>query len=223
MDDEKELNKQEIIDLFINRFNEHRELFPGISEEMAKDIFNTSIKHIEYIQQNGLVLGGWMPDIGKIQIVNGKGAIHRILHELIHLLSTSKDDIKAIGKVGLSIYFDKSEKEVGTGITEGITDAIAEILSGEKNTGYQVEKNAAYMLFSLIGTNNVLERYFDNHFLEKNTNIGEDFKFSDLFSEDILQKYGDIKRQEQVRNLIDRMSDIVDNITELNSTKMQRN
>lgn len=219
----KELNKKEMIDLFINYFNSHRELFPEISEKLVRDRLNLEIKQVEYVEQNGLIKGGWNPNNGKIEIVNGVESIHIIMHELTHLLSTSQNNLKEIEKVGLNLYFKKTKKDIGIGINEGITDAIAEILSGQKNSGYQVEKNAAYMLFSLIGIENVLKHFHDNNFFERNPNIGEDFEFSNFFETDILAQYEDVQKQEEVKSLINRMSNIVDKITELNSKSMQRN
>lgn len=221
MANQKQLNKDEMIDFFMTYLKEHRDEFPNIADEIIRGILEKEIKEIEYIEQDGLLVGEWEPDKGKLKIVNGEEAEHRIIHEFIHLLSTSKNDKDGSLKVGLSIFCKEKNIDIGTGVNEGITDLIAEIVSGRKNTGYQVEKNAAYMLFSLIGKDAVFKKFYDNNFLE-NMNIDTNFKFANFFEEDILSMYKEPVKQQEVKNLINEMSNIVDKITILNQEFKQR-
>ena len=52
--------------------------------------------------------------------------------------------------------------------------------------------------------------------------MNSDFRFSDFFEEDILSMYDDPQKQQEVRNLVNEMSKIVDKITNLNQEFKQR-
>ena len=118
------------------------------------------------------------------------------MHELLHALSTRSMLIKnypgyqEIKEENCGIHLTESRyfpdgDKMGSGrnyaINEGMTDTLAERITGDFHNGYNTEKDIYEIVAIIVGEDNMLKKYFSEHVYERNLNI---------FEEDMIEKYG---------------------------------
>ena len=66
-----------------------------------------------------------------------------------------------------------------------MTDTLAEMITGENHDGYNTEKDIYKIIAIIVGENTMLREYFSENIPDKNSQ-------SDIFQEELVEKYGDI-------------------------------
>ena len=209
----KQMTKEELIEYFIEQLGDNEILGKVMSIEQIREKLNYIIKDVTYNDEPGNSCGQWIIDKdgkGTVNFDPKKILWYEesvtIVHELLHALSTSiiaKYDFQDIGhfirleqikeKCGLhkisKIYVldGGGHKEGGYGaimaINEGMTDTLAELITGKQNNGYTTEKDVYKILSIIIGQDTMLKKYFSDDVEQKV--LGED-----PLKEELIKKYG---------------------------------
>lgn len=209
----KQMTKEELIEYFIEQLGDNEILGKVMSIEQIREKLNYIIKDVTYNDEPGNSCGQWIIDKdgkGTVKFDPQKILWYEesvtIVHELLHALSTSiiaKYDFQNIGhfirleqikeKCGLhkisKIYVLDSggHKEGGYGaimaINEGMTDTLAELITGKQSNGYTTEKDVYKILSIIIGQDTMLKKYFSDDVEQKV--LGED-----PLKEELIKKYG---------------------------------
>lgn len=206
----EKMNKEQLIEWFIEKYGEHLLLAEFISKEEIRQILNENIKEVTYNSELGTSAASYNSDNKTINVdfehaffekYKEQSIVHEILHALTY--SYSKEEYQKDGlmvkkngdfsqenvKTWNSINDTEKGglwKELGRGLNEGITDWLTEELTGERHHGYLREKITTKLLFEVIGKENILKKYFDREYVQQ---IHDGFTFEDFFREEIEAKY----------------------------------
>ena len=200
----KQMTKEEIIEYFIEQLGDNEILGSIMSIEQIRDKLKNIISEITYFKEDGNTEGCWRwrldgkggginYDVGSYNQREGKVII---VHELLHALSASIEILPTgvnIKKCGLD--FDKTFYNGTLGITEslgrsneaineGMTDTLAEIITGEKHFGYEKEKDIYRIVSIIVGKEAMLKKYFS-------ADAKEGIIGTKLFREELIEKYGE--------------------------------
>lgn len=202
----KQMTKEELIEYFIEQLGDNEILGQVMTIEQIRDKLNRTIKSVTYNPEKGSCYAAWESsiygdntlnfDINKIPA--GQEA-EVIVHEMLHVLSTSLiisvKNYKS-EKIGLHLvakynpvgetYFDFNRA-----INEGMTDYLAEKITGQKNAGYSIEKSVYKILSIIIGEKAMLSKYFE----EIDSKDGDhpitlEKTAKNIFKDDIIKQYG---------------------------------
>lgn len=204
----KQLSKEELIEYFIEQLGDNEILGKVMSIEQIREKLNYVIKDVSYNDLPENIEGQW--EFYK----DGKGTVkfdlkkisslkesHVIVHELLHALSTSiiakytfnnQEQIKE--KCGVlktsKIYKNDGStwgnRGVAWAINEGMTDTLAEMITGVNYSGYITEKDVYKILTVIIGQDTMLKKYFSDDVEQRI--LGED-----PIKEELIKKYGEEK------------------------------
>lgn len=209
----KQMNKEELIEFFIEQLGNNEILGKIISIEQIKNKLDYIIRDVTYEEDKQIYAdASWNPE------PSGKGILNFnlnriktfedykkiIVHELLHALSSKiillKKGINLKGKFeevnvksGLQIsknvryYSDgtiKFEKQ-NVAVNEGMTDILAEKITGIQNNTYSTEKCIYKIVSIIVGEDNMLKEYFSENIQEEKSSL-------DIFKEDIIKKYGEV-------------------------------
>ena len=203
----KQMSKEELIEYFIEQLGDNEILGQIMSIEQIREKLNYIVKDVTYHDEPGNFAGEWV--INK----NGTGTVNFdirkiskreekqiIVHELLHALSTSsrtqevekKCTFKS-EKCGIlfvkKIYRNDNNKftyydDKNIAINEGMTDFLAEQITGSMHDGYNAEKSIYKVLSIIIGQDTLIKKAFG-----ENVNISQDGL--DIFREELIAKYGE--------------------------------
>ena len=230
------MNKEQLIEWFIENYGSHPLLAQFISVTEIRKRLDENIKEVTYEpEQIENRNGSYNGEQGKINIDLQKFVTKEtFVHEILHALTYSKSEYS---KTGLYIakeanspfedakgwcFLNNEEqsiyyKELGRGINEGITDWLAEELTGIKNRGYDREKTTARILFSLVGKENVLAKFFDQECVAE---VVDDFTIEKFFSNEIDKRYG--VRGGEISTIMLQLIELQDILTILGSIKEEK-
>lgn len=233
----KQMTKEELIEYFIEQLGDNEILGEFMTIEQIRNKLNALIGKVIYSTQPGNTQASWNIhertlkfDKTKIQWKEENAVI---VHELIHILSSSEyvplmnndSDYTSYDytsyKVGIH-YFDCIEEnnerdfffDQNRGINEGITDFIAEQISGEKHVGYKEEKSIYNILSTIIGEDIILQKYFANIEPYKTKTPA---KARNIFKTELVKKYG-VQLGNILNDDVVKVLSLSDQLTDLNYT-----
>lgn len=200
----EQMTKEELIEFFIEQLGDNEILGKVMSIEQIREKFNYIIKDVTYNDEPGNCCGQWITDR------DGKGTVNFdlkkipwnqenviIVHELLHAVSTSiiakynfdnQEQIKAkCGALKTSTIYEMgryTSRGVFQAINEGMTDTLAELITGKQHDGYTTEKDVYRILAIIIGQDTMLKKYFSDDVEQRI--LGED-----PIKEELIKKYGE--------------------------------
>lgn len=190
----KKMTKQELIDVFLEELGDNEILGEWMSKAEIKDKLNNMIRHVTYQPERASYIASWLPSKGTLNFDISKKYSEKlvIVHELLHVLSTialCNDPKKTIVKCGVFFikYQKKYERNIkvkkvnNRAINEGITESLAEQITGINSNEYETEKSIYRILTIIINKKLILNQYFNTNIKNESINI---------FSSDITKKYG---------------------------------
>lgn len=199
----EQMNKKELIERFIELLGNNEILGKVMSIKQIREKLNNIVEVVTYKDEPGNFSGECLIDKkGKVIINFDTRKISyleenvTIVHELLHALSTRSMSIKnypgyqEIKEENCGIHLTESRyfpdgDKMGSGrnyaINEGMTDTLAERITGDFHNGYNTEKDIYEIVAIIVGEDNMLKKYFSEHVYERNLNI---------FEEDMIEKYG---------------------------------
>lgn len=209
----KQMSKEEIIEFFIEQLGNNKILGKVMSIEQIRKKLNYIIRDVTYNEDkqiyakascnpepSGKVTLNF--DLNRIKTFDDykKIIVHEVLHALSSKIRVIKKSINLKGKFeeanvksGFQIsknvrYYSngniKFEKQ-NVAINEGMTDTLAEMITGIQNNTYSREKYIYKIASIIVGEDNILKEYFSE-------NISEEKSTLDIFEEDIIEKYGEV-------------------------------
>lgn len=217
----KQMTKEELIEYFIEQLGDNEILGQVMSIEQIREKLNYIVKDVTYQDELGNFTGEWVIDengMGTINFDVKKISLQTekqiIVHELLHALSTttvtsreSKGSLKRVKeKCGLHIrhmlyfmddYGGKSGYGENVAINEGMTDFLAEKITGVINDGYNVEKGIYKVLTLIINQDTLIKKAF----VEKVNATEEPL---DILKQEFISKYGEnmgIELNEQLKRI----------------------
>ena len=217
----KQMTKEELIEYFIEQLGDNEILGQVMSIEQIREKLNYIVKDVTYQDELGNFTGEWAIDengMGTINFDVKKISLQTekqiIVHELLHALSTttvtsreSKGSLKRVKeKCGLHIrhmlyfmddYGGKSGYGENVAINEGMTDFLAEKITGVINDGYNVEKGIYKVLTLIINQDTLIKKAF----VEKVNATEEPL---DILKQEFISKYGEnmgIELNEQLKRI----------------------
>ena len=217
----KQMTKEELIEYFIEQLGDNEILGQVMSIEQIREKLNYIVKDVTYQDELGNFTGEWVIDengMGTINFDVKKISLQTekqiIVHELLHALSTttvtsreSKGSLKRVKeKCGLHIrhmlyfmddYGGKSGYGENVAINEGMTDFLAEKITGVINDGYNVEKSIYKVLTLIINQDTLIKKAF----VEKVNATEEPL---DILKQEFISKYGEnmgIELNEQLKRI----------------------
>lgn len=231
------MNKEQLIEWFIENYGSHPLLAQFISVAEIRQRLNENIKEVTYEpEQIENRAGSYNGENGIINIDLQKSDKAQVfVHEILHALTYSKSEYSKTGLQiqkkgtspfenirGWSYISNEAEgifyKEIGRGINEGITDWLAEEITGVKNEGYTREKITARILFGLVGKENVLAKFFDQDCVEE---VIDDFTLEEFFSKEICKRYA--RREWEISTIVLQLTELQDTLTILESITTEEN
>lgn len=199
----EQMNKKELIERFIELLGNNEILGKVMSIKQIREKLDNIVEVVTYKDEPGNFSGECLIDKnGKVIINFDTRKISyleenvTIVHELLHALSTRSMSIKnypgyqEIKEENCGIYLmesryfpdgDKMESGRNYAINEGMTDTLAERITGNFHNGYNTEKDIYEIVAIIVGEDNMLKKYFSEHIYERKLNI---------FEEDMIEKYG---------------------------------
>lgn len=199
----EQMNKKELIEYFIELLGNNEFLGKVMSIKQIREKLNNIVDGVTYKVEPGNFAGGCSIDKnGKVIInfdpikISYREEDVIIVHELLHALSIRSMSVKNYPgyqeikeeNCGIHLtesrYFsdgNKMESNRNYAINEGMTDALAERITGNLHDGYNTEKDIYEIVAIIVGEDNMLKKYFSEHVYERNLNI---------FEEDMKEKYG---------------------------------
>lgn len=217
----KQMTKEELIEYFIEQLGDNEILGQVMSIEQIREKLNYIVKDVTYQDELGNFTGEWVIDengMGTINFDVKKISLQTekqiIVHEFLHALSTttvtsreSKGSLKRVKeKCGLHIrhmlyfmddYGGKSGYGENVAINEGMTDFLAEKITGVINDGYNVEKGIYKVLTLIINQDTLIKKAF----VEKVNATEEPL---DILKQEFISKYGEnmgIELNEQLKRI----------------------
>ena len=209
----KQMNKVELIEFFIEQLGDNKILGKVMSIEQIRNKLDYIISDVTYKEEKLTYAdASWNPEtngkgtlnfnLNRIKTFDDYKKI--IIHELLHALSSKiilcKKGITLKGKFeeanvkcGLQIskkvryYSDGTieAKQQNVAVNEGMTDILAEMITGIQNNSYSTEKYIYKIVSIIVGEENMLKEYFSEDIQEKKSSL-------DIFKEDIIEKYGEV-------------------------------
>lgn len=204
----KQMTKEELIEYFIEQLGDNEVLGQFMTIEQIREKLNTSIKVVEYTSQPGNFYACWKSDkkclafdLNKMNNTSESKVKEMVVHEFIHVLSSSyltyqnNDGIEYKNdKIGINYMFyreledgTKYGEDINCAVNEGITDLLAERITGQRNNGYSDEKDIFKLLSTIIGEEAILQKFFTDI---KPEEMGDSSNGRNIFRADIIQKYG---------------------------------
>jgi len=203
----KQRNKEELIKYFMELLNKNNVLENIMTNEEIENKLNNLIKNVTYEKEEGAFSGSWYIDkdgrgtvnFDPSQIRTENDEANNVVHELLHVLSTNTNMLEINNDVevrrvqcGLHIskmkYYNDGSKSSDysslVAINEGMTDSLAEQITGVWHNGYDVQKDI-YKLFCIFVEQ---EKILNKAFKTKIT-IAEELR--GIFKEDLISKYGE--------------------------------
>ena len=199
----EQMNKKELIEYFIELLGNNEFLGKVMSIKQIREKLNNIVDGVTYKVEPGNFAGGCSIDKnGKVIInfdpikISYREEDVIIVHELLHALSIRSMSVKNYPgyqeikeeNCGIHLtesrYFsdgNKMESNRNYAINEGMTDTLAERITGNLHDGYNTEKDIYEIVAIIVGEDNMLKKYFSEHVYERNLNI---------FEEDMKEKYG---------------------------------
>ena len=204
----KKMNKQELIEYFISLLGDNSILGSVISINEIREKLESLIEGVTYDEEkseraanncfNGITGKSIINfDLDKIHVELENEVI---VHELLHVLSEGttsyeREDGKTIYEMRMGLQrstgiIGDNYIEYNRAINEGMTDYLAERITGVKNPGYQVEKNTYKLLRAIIREEDLLRIYLRS---APNTNINIALKKAAIarYGKDIGEEIGD--------------------------------
>ena len=200
----EQMNKKELIERFIELLGNNEILGKVMSIKQIREKLNNIVEVVTYKDEPGNFSGECLIDKnGKVIINFDTRKISyleenvTIVHELLHALSTRSMLIKNYPgyqeikeeNCGIHLtesrYFpdgDKMGSDRNYAINEGMTDTLAERITGDFHNGYNTEKDIYKIVAIIVGEDNMLKKYFSEHVYEE--------KVLNIFEEDMIEKYG---------------------------------
>lgn len=199
----KQMSKEELISLFLEHLKDNNILGCWMSKEEIRQKLDNIIENVTYYPEKKNTMASWRIHENN----NGKGTVNFdlnkisdneqnviIVHELLHALWTtiSKEKNKSIVKCGLKFdeTYNNDDKDTyieNISVNEGLTDIIAERITGITHNGYHTEKDIYKILSIIIGENNLLDAAFSSNIETRPSNI---------FSNCLMIRYGNELGQE---------------------------
>ncbi len=199
----EQMNKKELIEYFIELLGNNEFLGKVMSIKQIREKLNNIVDGVTYKVEPGNFAGGCSIDKnGKVIInfdpikISYREEDVIIVHELLHALSIRSMSVKNYPgyqeikeeNCGIHLtesrYFsdgNKMESNRNYAINEGMTDALAERITGNLHDGYNTAKDIYAIVAIIVGEDNMLKKYFSEHVYEKEL---------DIFEEDMIEKYG---------------------------------
>lgn len=196
----KLMTKEELIEYFIGQLGDNEILGKIMSIEEIKKKLNDTIQDVNYFYQPDGAPAFVAPNTnGKCSInynvrkIDCNEANATLVHEILHVLSYS--DKNQLGlrteKTGLQRIssFENISGKIGilerknVAINEGLTDTLAEKITGESHSGYKREKDIYKIVAIIVGEETMMKKYFSEHSLDGKL-------ATNIFKEDLVQKYG---------------------------------
>lgn len=200
----EQMNKKELIEYFIEQLGNNEILGKVMSIKQIREKLNNIVEVVTYKDEPGNFSGGCSIDKNGKVIINfdTKKISYReedviIVHELLHALSIRSMSVKnypgyqEIKEENCGIHLTESryftdgskmESNRNYAINEGMTDTLAERITGNFHNGYNTEKDIYEIVAIIVGEDNMLKKYFSEHVYEE--------KKLNIFEEDMIEKYG---------------------------------
>lgn len=230
----KQMNKEELIEYFIEQLGDNEILGPVMSIEQIREKLNYEIEDVKYNEEKEIFAASVDSnkegkriinfDLNKIPFWEEKTTI---VHELLHVLSSviipdeRGRDYHRDEKVGFlyrNLFLDDEERisrENCRFINEGMTDILAEKISGNRHNGYDDEKDIVKTLFLVIGEDIMLKKYFSEKGCDYHSSL-------DMFKDELEKKYGK-EFGNNINDYIKKIIKLSDQLEELNINKHRLN
>lgn len=231
----KQMTKEELIEYFIEQLGDNEILGQVMTVEQIREKLNTLMKVVEYTSQPGNFYACWKSDkkclafdLNKMNRSSENKVKEMIVHEFIHVLSSSyltyqgNDGIEYKNdKIGINYMFyreledgTKYGEDINCAVNEGITDLLAERITGQRNNGYSDEKGIFKLLSIIVDEETILQKFFSNI---KPEETGENSNGRNIFKTDIIQKYG-FEIGTKINIGVKKVLTLSDQLTDLNYT-----
>lgn len=217
---QNKMTRRQIIKCLLNKVDDNLTLQQVISKRKIKKRLN-KIKKVTFLAEEDGASGSWNATTGTLNIdisLCSESALQNetIIHELLHIITTSSRKMfdEKYTKCGLlyCISEDGEYSEFGRSINEGITDLLAEEISGTQNSEYKKEKDMCKILMAIVGKKELLTRYFDNEYLQKmDENTLNNYPYS-TFNFDLESKYGQ-EQSDYIREVLLKVVSLLDKQT----------
>ena len=200
----EQMNKKKLIEYFIEQLGNNEILGKVMSIKQIREKLNNIVEVVTYKDEPGNFSGGCSIDKNGKVIINfdTKKISYReedviIVQELLHALSIRSMSVKnypgyqEIKEENCGIHLTESryftdgskmESNRNYAINEGMTDTLAERITGNFHNGYNTEKDIYEIVAIIVGEDNMLKKYFSEHVYEE--------KKLNIFEEDMIEKYG---------------------------------
>ena len=198
----KQMTKEELIEYFIEQLGDNEILGQVMTIEQIREKLQTIIKEVTYSDEIGNFTAQWKIETDGRGIVNfdlrkilRQEEKEIVVHELLHALSTTTvtnprtADIKE--KCGIKyrkLYFEDgvyfNPIVTNMAINEGMTDFLAEQITGDKHNGYNTEKSIYKVLSIIIGQDTMMKKAFQEGVRKAEEPL-------DIFREELIAKYGE--------------------------------
>lgn len=196
----KRMTKEELIEYFIEQLGENEILGNVMSIEQIRKKLNGIIKDVTFEEEIGTFRGSWSVDIEGNGIINFdltkipfREQAKVIVHELLHVLSMSTTKLPlglVTQKCGLQTTTinttTKKKYHLGqhnTALNEGMTDVLAEMITGTSSDGYNKEKDIYKILAIIVGKDAMIKKFFTEGVLD--TKVG-----TNIFKDELIERYG---------------------------------
>lgn len=194
----KQMTKEELIEYFIEQLGDNEILGKIMSIEQIRKKLTELLKNVTYKDEKGNTQAHWdlkgtvNIDLKKIPEPEQKQVI---VHELLHVLSTNTQELPLglrIRKCGLqntsSFYSAVSKgthrlESYNEAINEGMTDALAEMITGVQHNGYNEQKDMYRIVSIIVGKEAMLKKFLSEDALDCKAG-------TNIFKEDLIKKYG---------------------------------
>lgn len=179
----KKMTKEELIDFFIIQLGDNKILGQVMTIEQIREKLNANIEKVTY-EKDKINEASWDPENNVLNfdlssIIYEKSAI---IHELLHVLSTSKNNESKSYKVGLQ--YSTINDEWNRSINEGMTDWLTMKITGKHSDAYVKETELFEILSIVLEQGVMLKKYFED--ISK-----VDTKAYNIFSDAIIDRYGE--------------------------------
>ena len=185
----EQMNKKELIEYFIEQLGNNEILGKVMSIKQIREKLNNIVEVVTYKDEPGNFSGGCSIDKNGKVIINfdTKKISYReedviIVHELLHALSIRSMSVKnypgyqEIKEENCGIHLTESryftdgskmESNRNYAINEGMTDTLAERITGNFHNGYNTEKDIYEIVAIIVGEDNMLKNIFLNMYMKK--------------------------------------------------------
>lgn len=219
----QQMTKEELIEYFIELLGDNEILGKVMSIEQIREKLNNTIKKVTYDSEKNIngagACGSWNSSSKTLNLdferIGEKKALV-IVHELLHVLTDSEvnNNNSRFNKSGFSLIITGSI-DFNRAINEGMTDALAEQITGLRNDGYNEEKRLYGILSDIIGQKEMLKQYCCDIDETYGSSINDfEEKARNIFREDIIKKYG-LELGEWINNNVKRVLFLSDKLCNL--------